>query len=1347
MSRWKMHKLGFVNFWLYDTEEFPLEHGHILLRGNNASGKSITTQSFIPFILDGNKSPERLDPFGSRDRRMEYYLLGDNEREESTGYLYLEFKKADAEAYLTIGVGMRAQRGKPMDFWGFCLNDGRRIGKGGIQLYERAGKVLLPLSRQKLKNLLNDEDNWADSPGKYKELVNNRVFQFRDLRHYEQLISLLIKVRAPKLSKESFRPSEVKRVLNDSLQVLTDEDLAAMVSTMERMDELEDTLRDLRTAEKDVRIIRNEYTRYNQYMLGQKGGAYTKACQQTLKKKCHLEDVEQRRDFLIAELQRKENEKITTGEALSRAEAQRTAMGEDDLSAKRGQLDEARSHCDGYREALHSGEEQLRRAKDDLASREIKLREQQRDTEDARAEIRSGLRRLTEINAILELGEHHETYVRAAESERGRGAEQAIREPLDRRKAQIEKVLSCLEKADRLKEVYDAACQRLDEAVTAAAEAQRVLNDARQQEQEERDRLLEAFAIRLSENTLLRLEEADMLTIKRAVSRYRSGADWSVIRDLLDRLCTGIRGALLEETIRAEQALKALRTEESELNQRLDEIRSHPVPRPPRREQIEATRLQLAMRGIPCVPFYEAVDFARELPQAERDLLETQLNDAGLLDALLIPEEHLPEVRELLQEYPDRFLLPSPPVQDPVLGLVPEQGAYTALATACLQGISRTDLNAETSLLPDGRFRSGIIRGCSRAEQPAGYVGAAARQANRERQIRELMEQLARLSAQSAEKEAELARLGADLERLQLERDAMPSSADLDQALEMLEKAKEACGKAEHEQQLRRREEQDAKEAHARAEQECRAQSLGLPYARTIAAYEEAKDAAGEYQEVLTAIDREHNKLDYLLRSVSDTEESIEQRRDDAAYLERQNRENRVRLDREQSRAEELQRFLDMPENRERVRRIQELEQEIKSLRERLQAAREACVGLETEQESVAGQIRSAQAEYTEARLDEEDLRQYFQEDLSLELLDVPAEGDLTRLARDASGRVQPSDRERTVVEIENSLRRNYQEHNNSLLQYQPKIEPVFEAPSKPTMLRQRLCITFQKEGKELSLPAFLRELQADIETTAAVLEAKDRDLFENILTETISHKLRARVEESQRWAQDMTALMQTLDTSMGLTFSLDWKPKKAETSEELDTAKLVELLNKDRALLTREDSQRVSAHFRARVRKARDAATLQELPINYAEQIRAALDYRTWYDFHLSYRRGTDPKKELTDRVFNRFSGGEKAMAMYVPLFAAVSAQYEKGGEACPRLLALDEAFAGVDDRNIGAMFELVGVLDFDYIMNSQVLWGCYSTVKDLNIAELYHPVNTQVVTILHYRWNGMQRKQEDTQ
>jgi len=214
----------------------------------------------------------------------------------------------------------------------------------------------------------------------------------------------------------------------------------------------------------------------------------------------------------------------------------------------------------------------------------------------------------------------------------------------------------------------------------------------------------------------------------------------------------------------------------------------------------------------------------------------------------------------------------------------------------------------------------------------------------------------------------------------------------------------------------------------------------------------------------------------------------------------------------------------------------------------------------------------------------------------------------------------------------------------------------------------------------------------------------------------------------------------------MGLHFSLDWKPKKAETAEELDTAKLVSLLNKDRMLLTKQDSEMVSGHFRSKVRSARQSALDQGMPANYADLIRTVLDYRTWYEFHLFYQRDGEGKKELTNRVFSKFSGGEKAMAMYVPLFASVSAQYQKASKNCPKLLALDEAFAGVDDQNIGAMFELVRNLDFDYIMNSQALWGCYSSVKNLNIVELHRPKNATFVTLLRYYWNGSVRLlQED--
>src|SRR5690606_40518248 len=78
-ARWRMNRAGLLNFWHYDEEVFELEDGRLILRGANGSGKSVTMQSFLPLVLDGDKRPHRLDPFGSRDRRIEYYLLRSEE--------------------------------------------------------------------------------------------------------------------------------------------------------------------------------------------------------------------------------------------------------------------------------------------------------------------------------------------------------------------------------------------------------------------------------------------------------------------------------------------------------------------------------------------------------------------------------------------------------------------------------------------------------------------------------------------------------------------------------------------------------------------------------------------------------------------------------------------------------------------------------------------------------------------------------------------------------------------------------------------------------------------------------------------------------------------------------------------------------------------------------------------------------------------------------------------------------------------------------------------------------------------------------------------------------------------
>ena len=95
----------------------------------------------------------------------------------------------------------------------------------------------------------------------------------------------------------------------------------------------------------------------------------------------------------------------------------------------------------------------------------------------------------------------------------------------------------------------------------------------------------------------------------------------------------------------------------------------------------------------------------------------------------------------------------------------------------------------------------------------------------------------------------------------------------------------------------------------------------------------------------------------------------------------------------------------------------------------------------------------------------------------------------------------------------------------------------------------------------------------------------------------------------------------------------------------------------------------------------------------------------------------------------------------MYVPLFSAVVAKYEGGRSDAPRLISLDEAFAGVDNRNIRDMFRLMTEFQFDFIINSQVLWGDCDTLDALAIYQLLRPENAKFVTVMPYLWNGHAR------
>lgn len=167
-----------------------------------------------------------------------------------------------------------------------------------------------------------------------------------------------------------------------------------------------------------------------------------------------------------------------------------------------------------------------------------------------------------------------------------------------------------------------------------------------------------------------------------------------------------------------------------------------------------------------------------------------------------------------------------------------------------------------------------------------------------------------------------------------------------------------------------------------------------------------------------------------------------------------------------------------------------------------------------------------------------------------------------------------------------------------------------------------------------------------------------------------------------------------------------------------------------------------MAMHFRSKIDQARKGLEEAGVTKTFHSLIKEVLDYRQWFEFQLFYTKTGERKRELTNNAFDRFSGGEKAMAMYVPLFSAVYAKYEGARADAPRLVSLDEAFAGVDENNIRDMFRLLEELDLNFIINSQILWGDYDTVPSLAICELVRPNNANYVSVIRYRWNGKVRE-----
>lgn len=1349
IDRWKMKRIGFVNFWLYDEEDFEFVDGKLLLRGQNGSGKSITTQSFIPFVLDGDRTPSRLDPFGSSDRRMEYYFLGEEGKDEATGYLFLEFQKEESGEYRTIGIGQRAKRGKPMDFWGFIILDGRRIGYD-LWLYKEVGTTKIPYDKRELKAQLGEKNFFTDSQNEYKKYVNQSVFGFRKADQYEQFIKLLVKVRAPKLSKE-FKPTKVYEILNDSLQTLTDEDLRAMVDAMEKMDEIQDSLDMLNRAFSDVKIIRNEYTRYNQYMLAKKAQTYLTKKKEVETAQSRLDTLEQKKKEMETDQKSKQLHFEELAEKKRLAETERNGLLDTDLEEMDHKLEQAKKSRQEAKAQEKKWENKIEECKGRIREGEQKLKEIRDCLELRRQELLKEKEELEEQQDILKWEQHEAALRLIGTEEYDKTGE--IAKSLDMQRKRIEECKKAIRHYEEIARQYDELESQLEQLRQQRILREQELDAAQEQVVSSIDQwITELFDVRKASGQWKPKEEV-LKEAQEKIRQYQSVEDAGAVQELLRADYERQRQELVDVKSDREHELKLQNEILKQAKEELEQIQNQEELEPERAESTRRTRQALQEAGITAVPFYKTVEFFGEMEPAVCARLEAQLQRMGLLDALVVSPADFERIRQACPQFLDTILYVEEKGDSRFSGLVVSEeleGGLRETVGRILSNIyERKGSGQGIYLGKDGSFCQGILAGKADKTGEAEFVGLLARKRRKEEKIRQLQEHIRELTETVSGIEKKIGEIRERLEILQEEYQRLPGFFGINEALAKEKECNLAlqmiCVQCEQKEAQERSLEQQKNSRYQTMLQQCRA----FPYARTREAYEEAGDAMEEYQRIwqevrgtLLQLGTERSNCRYKEEQIADHEQAM-----DEAFVEKRTCSTRVKECEIQ--IQQYEDYLNQPEIVEKANRLKEIREELERIKEECDQLSRDLVRLDERLSSLLESEPRQKEQLQQAIAEETFLRNYFEEELSLKLVFERGNRTLSECAKEAVGVIRESDKNRESGEMLNALYQVYQRHNGSLASYGTALEDCFGAvddipgaTGTTNAIRKRVRVVSVWNGKKVYLEEFYGIIKAAIDETELLIQKKDRELFEDILSQTISQQLTDRIEESRKWVSDMSKLMKEMDTSMGLSFSLDWKPLKAENDAELDTAELEQILLRDRTLLTMEDIEKVAAHFRSKIRTEKRRIQEDGGVINYMELVRDALDYRKWFAFQMFFRRGEEPRKPLTNAAFNRFSGGEKAMAMYVPLFAAVNAQYQKAeNKDHPRMIALDEAFAGVDDKNISSMFELVHKLDFDYIMNSQALWGCFETVKGLRIAELLRPQNSQTVSVIRYTWNGYER------
>jgi uncharacterized protein YPO0396 len=258
-------------------------------------------------------------------------------------------------------------------------------------------------------------------------------------------------------------------------------------------------------------------------------------------------------------------------------------------------------------------------------------------------------------------------------------------------------------------------------------------------------------------------------------------------------------------------------------------------------------------------------------------------------------------------------------------------------------------------------------------------------------------------------------------------------------------------------------------------------------------------------------------------------------------------------------------------------------------------------------------------------------------------------------------------------------------------------------------------------------------DLQREVADRQRLLSAKEREIIENHLIGEVATHLHERLRAAEGLIATMNGELDRCTTSTGMKLKFQWEALEDSRPGLTEARKR---LLRTSATWSAKERAAVGEFLHREIQRERaadEAGTWQE-------HLARALDYRAWHRFGVE-RFQDGQWKRLTRRTHGTGSGGEKAIALTIPKFAAAAAHYKTADPHAPRLILLDEAFVGVDTDMRGKSFGLLHAFDLDFLLTSEREWGCYRTVPGLAIYQLATRPGIDAVGVTRWLWNGHER------